>query len=211
MKPCPLFDGRFLAAESGEVFSVAANRFLKSGTTRLDFEIKGKRVRVSRAKVILEAFGFPLPGKNFVAKYKDGNQKNFSIENLEWQTFAEAGAKEIRKYHTEEELLEARREQRRKAKKKRGQSYKTAQNARREAAKQKRTPPWYDSKKVLVKYKEAAVMTKVTGVKHEVDHFFPLRGELVSGLHVAANLHVIPARENNLKNNKMPTVIGPIL
>lgn len=37
-----------------------------------------------------------------------------------------------------------------------------------------------------------------------VDHFYPLKGKAVSGLHVAENLRVIPAFDNLSKHNKMP-------
>ncbi len=40
-----------------------------------------------------------------------------------------------------------------------------------------------------------------TGIKWHVDHVIPLRGKLVSGLHVWNNLQVIPAVVNVRKNN----------
>lgn len=36
---------------------------------------------------------------------------------------------------------------------------------------------------------------------HQVDHVIPLRGRLVSGLHVAENLQYLPGVENNEKGN----------
>jgi hypothetical protein len=82
-------------------------------------------------------------------------------------------------------------------------------NALRRSARKERTPGWLteaDRHSIRVKYLEARWMSQRTGFKHVVDHFYPLRGEHVSGLHVPANLRVIPERENGKKNNRLPKV-----
>jgi hypothetical protein len=76
-----------------------------------------------------------------------------------------------------------------------------ARNAARHAAKLERTPKWADTEAISKIYEKARLLTKETGVAHEVDHIIPLRGELVSGLHVESNLQVITADENRRKNN----------
>ena len=53
-------------------------------------------------------------------------------------------------------------------------------------------------------YAEAARITKETGVRHEVDHFYPLQGEFVCGLHCEANLQILTKVENIRKLNRMP-------
>jgi hypothetical protein len=75
---------------------------------------------------------------------------------------------------------------------------------KREAEKLQRTPPWADLKKIEEFYALAARLTKETGIKHHVDHIYPLRGKTVSGLHVHTNLQVIPALDNLKKSNRIP-------
>jgi hypothetical protein len=66
----------------------------------------------------------------------------------------------------------------------------------------KRTPPWADLDAIRAFYRRAAELTVNTGTAHHVDHIVPLRGKLVSGLHVAENLRVVPAKENLSKSNR---------
>lgn len=72
----------------------------------------------------------------------------------------------------------------------------------RQLAKRQRTPPWADRSAIRAVYIEAARMTKVTGIPHEVDHIYPLQGESVSGLHVHNNLQVITRYQNRSKGTK---------
>jgi hypothetical protein len=62
-----------------------------------------------------------------------------------------------------------------------------------------RTPGWLtEDDRWLINeiYELAALRTKATNTPWHVDHIIPLRGKKVSGLHVPANLQVIPAAEN---------------
>lgn len=74
-------------------------------------------------------------------------------------------------------------------------------NAKYYASKFNRTPPWYEYDRVRAVYRLAALKRK-NGKDVHVDHIVPLKGKLVSGLHCFANLQIIPADENLLKNNK---------
>ena len=76
-----------------------------------------------------------------------------------------------------------------------------ASTAARFARKLQATPKWADANEIRKFYETAALLTKNTGVRHEVDHIVPLRGKTVSGLHVPANLRVITKVENMKKGN----------
>lgn len=75
---------------------------------------------------------------------------------------------------------------------------------RRRAIKLNATPEWSDKKICESIYFQARIISKKTGVKHCVDHYYPLQGEHVTGLHVPDNLKIIPSKENYKKGNKMP-------
>lgn len=72
----------------------------------------------------------------------------------------------------------------------------------RRAVKLNRTPPWADQSAIAAIYRAAHRRTIETSIMHHVDHIIPLRGKLVSGLHVESNLQILTATENLKKKNK---------
>lgn len=61
-----------------------------------------------------------------------------------------------------------------------------------------RVPPWADLRAIEDVYREA----RRQGLT--VDHIVPLRGKLVSGLHVQNNLQLMPSIANSKKGNSFP-------
>jgi len=78
-----------------------------------------------------------------------------------------------------------------------------AKNNARDRRLKRQTPPWVDRGALRSFYLEAQRLTRETGVKHHVDHVIPLKNRIVSGLHVPANLAVVPARVNLAKSNQL--------
>lgn len=86
-----------------------------------------------------------------------------------------------------------------------------ALNAKRTSAKLKATPKWANFKAIEAIYAEAAYLTEITGIRHEVDHIYPLQGKLCCGLHCEANLQILTKTENIRKRNRMPEDYAVIL
>lgn len=75
--------------------------------------------------------------------------------------------------------------------------------AKRRSDSLQRTPKWLtpmDLFEIECVYRYRTALNAI-GLDYHVDHIVPLRGELVSGLHVPENLQVISALENMKKGN----------
>ena len=69
------------------------------------------------------------------------------------------------------------------------------------------TPGWLSRKQrseIRQLYQIAITMTLTTGEQYVVDHIYPLRSDVVCGLHVPWNLRVITQQENSRKSNSLP-------
>lgn len=76
---------------------------------------------------------------------------------------------------------------------------------KRQLLKRNAIPNWVDEavlKKIKSFYEAARRKTLKTGIPHEVDHIYPLKGNNVCGLHVPENLRIISRFENRSKGNK---------
>lgn len=65
------------------------------------------------------------------------------------------------------------------------------------------TPSWADMKSINIIYKQARKRSAIEGIQYHVDHIVPLNSKLVTGLHVANNLQIIPAKLNLRKGNNL--------
>jgi len=71
------------------------------------------------------------------------------------------------------------------------------------AAKKQALPSWVDLNAIKQIYTEAAELTKSTGIRHEVDHIYPLKSDYMCGLHVETNLQVLTQLKNVSKKNRI--------
>lgn len=86
------------------------------------------------------------------------------------------------------------------------QAHKTANENKRRAAILQRTPAWLtqeDHAAILAIYETREQLSSLHGVEYNVDHFYPLQGTLVSGLHVPENLRIMTKSANSRKHNKL--------
>lgn len=74
----------------------------------------------------------------------------------------------------------------------------------RQTRKRKAMPAWADLEAIKAIYRQCAFASRVTGTKYHVDHFYPLKSDLVCGLHNHYNLRIVPAAVNLSKGNSFP-------
>jgi len=78
---------------------------------------------------------------------------------------------------------------------------------KRHAAKLKAIPKYQtpeDVLKIEQFYQDAQRLTLETGIKHEVDHIYPIQGKNYRGKHAPENLQIVPKSWNATKSNRVP-------
>lgn len=153
----------------------------KFGTRREDgFLFKGYSTKIAKRTGFFYESWVSEEAFEKVKRRKDKSARKFTANNRE-------RVREIQRKHE-----------------KNNRAKRTAKNAKYFAAKDLRTPSWLTQKDISAIrefYILAAEKTKETGMIWHVDHIVPLRGELVSGLHVPWNLQIMPGKENYTKRN----------
>lgn len=142
-------------------------------------------------------------------KYREANRKNYEENKEEYKRRAKEWVRKnpekrkqvVKKWVEEnpEKCYEMRRNARLA-----DPGYYAAHYKARQLRKRQAMPAWADVQSIKAMYRQSAWVTKVTGVKHHVDHYYPLKSDIVCGLHNEFNLRIIPAKVNLRKHNHFP-------
>jgi hypothetical protein len=129
---------------------------------------------------------------------KSGERKSYMRKYREENLERIKQAQSTKEYKTKHRLAE------KKYRKKHAAKYKE-RDMKRYFEKLKRTPTWLSkSNKIELAwvYEIAEQKSVQTGILYEVDHIIPIKGKIVSGLHVPWNLQILTKTENNFKRHK---------
>jgi hypothetical protein len=152
--------------------------------------------------------------KNYVDKLEDKriwHRVNYAAKiasNPNWHAEYYAKNKEVRLAYDAEYYRTKNREKRLIQVKEWTENNKGRANANKKAykvAKIQACPPWLSEEArwmIQEAYELAQIRSDTFGFSWHVDHIIPLRGKMVSGLHVPWNLQVIPGVDNMSKSNK---------
>lgn len=130
--------------------------------------------------------------------------RGFMLSNGSSKSCGCAGIEKLTIYKTPEAKIEARRRHSRNCAHKNPARVK-ANKIKYENKLAKATPAWLtqeDWEAMNALYEEARRLTRETGIKHQVDHKFPINGKTVSGLHVPGNLQILTQAANVSKSNR---------
>lgn len=133
--------------------------------------------------------------------YKEQNKEKIALQRKEYREANKASIKEYRDRYREEnkEECNARTKEWHRLNKHISNSY----TAKRRFTKRQACPSWVCQESIKEVYLKARELTETTGIQYHVDHIIPLINNKVSGLHVLANLRIIPYYENLSKSNKL--------
>jgi hypothetical protein len=143
--------------------------------------------------------------KSHYANKEDRNKASKAWHHSNKET---ANAKRRERYHNED--VETRKAKRRKHYLENKAAYLFRSSSYKKHVR-RATPSWADLeyiRDIYLNVKEAENLFREAGLnwKFHVDHIIPLRGKLVSGLHVEDNLQVLSATENLSKNNRYEVI-----
>lgn len=139
------------------------------------------------------------------SSYKKENKDKLYEETKIWKLNNPDKVKESRKSYYSDNIEQEKEKARkwRELNKERYTLSKTTNNAKRRASKRNATPWWSDLSTIKEIYRSARELTLLTGIQFHVDHIIPLVNDTVQGLHVPANLRIVPYYENISKSNKI--------
>jgi hypothetical protein len=144
-------------------------------------------------------------------KRKERYARNKQPELAKMKEYAAKHRKEITEYHREWRSRNGAKVRRVVANwQARNKEKMRAMCAERTASRLLRTTDWNAELTDLVfeeAYTLAAMRATATGFSWEVDHEVPMRGKLVSGLHVWNNAKVIPKVVNRMKSNRFEVTV----
>jgi hypothetical protein len=138
--------------------------------------------------------------KLYYKKWAKDNRKKLNKVQREWQKANRARYRQLTNNWRNKNIDKARKNTREWAKN--NAHKRAALKIKRKAAKMFAIAPWADHEKIKGVYKKAAELTKKTGIKHHVDHIYPLQSKYLCGLHVETNLQILTAEENIKKGNR---------
>ena len=138
--------------------------------------------------------------KNYQKEWYKKNKEQKDVSNKRWR---QKNKNRVSCY--QKEWYQLNKDKRRAVGKKWEQNNKNkvnASKAKRRALEKQAMPTWSDPQAIKNIYKKALEATKKTGIKHEVDHIYPLQSKYMCGLHVETNLQILTKSENSAKSNR---------
>jgi hypothetical protein len=164
--------------------SYADNLEFRRAAMKADYLAKSEEYKARARKWEKEN---PLRKKELRAGYRAGNREKIKeFSKRDWQKHNAKRLAKKKQYRQENPGIGA------------------AHVRARQTRKQRAMPIWANTDKISRIYKACAAVTRVTGVMHHVDHFYPLKSDFVCGLHNEFNLRIITASDNLSKSNNLP-------
>jgi len=141
--------------------------------------------------------------KQYVKKWKKNNKEKLYSYTKKWNDANKDQRKEIvnswRKRNPDKIKMMNKKGGAKWSKNNKGR--RNAINAKRRTSLINQTPKIIDLGKIKELYIKAEILTKQTGIPHEVDHIIPLQGKTLRGLHEYSNLQILTRFENRSKKN----------